>query len=277
MCGRFCRLSESSVGTVWRKLAWLPLAGVLPLLGLGCAPFAMLTAPAPIVPTAALKGVQIALVEFVPLPKTYPIGAKRFFPTLTGELYEEEREVQRPGTAMTRAEAMTSIVRKKVVVRTFVPRDHLSILTETLLLAMSEKGIDAQRLPSVAAAHKAGARLIVSGALKEFKVGQVSDGIDFQQEADHTTSGRADIRVAVLILSGHTGSTLWEGDIHSMVTHSKIFTNALHAIWINALNIDEASLHAFRTLLAMASYNVAARLVDELEKSAALLKGDAER
>jgi hypothetical protein len=53
MCGPICGLSESSVKTVWRKLAWLPLAGVLPLLGLGRAPSATLTAPAPIVPIAA--------------------------------------------------------------------------------------------------------------------------------------------------------------------------------------------------------------------------------
>ena len=278
MCEPICGLSESSVKTVWRKLAWVPLAGVLPLLGLGCAPSATLTAPARIVPTAALKGIQIALVEFVPLPKTYPIGAKRFFPTLTGELYEEEREFRSPGTAMTGAEAETTPpVRQKFLVRMFVPRDHLRILTETLLLAMSEKGIDVQRVSSVAAAHKAGARLIVSGAVKEFKVGEVSDDKFIGSVSEPFISGLADIQVAVLIASGSTGSTLWEGDIHSTVTHEQIFTNALHAKWIAALSIDENSLHPLRTLLAMASYNLAAKLVDELEKSAVLPTGEAPR
>jgi hypothetical protein len=217
---------------------------------------------------------RVALLDFIPLPRTYTVDAERFFPTITGELYEEEREIQRPGAAMTAAEAMTSHAQEKVPVRTFVPRDHLAILNETLVLAMSAKGIDVQRFPSVAAAHKAGARLIVIGAVKEFKVGQMSDDIRLQG-GQISTSGRADIRVAVLIVSGSTGSTLWEGEIHSTVTHSEILTNALHARWIQALAIDETSLHAFRTLFAMASYNVAAKLMDELEKSAPLLTEDA--
>ena len=73
------------------KLPLLALVGLVPLLSLGCAP--TLTAIAPIVPTASLKDISVALVEFVPLPKTYPIGAKPVFPTLTGGLYEEERVV----------------------------------------------------------------------------------------------------------------------------------------------------------------------------------------
>lgn len=260
-----------------KKLGCLMIGGIGALLGLGCAPAARLTAVATITPKASLQGVSIALLDFIPLPRTYPDGVERFFPTLTGELYEEERVVQRPGAAMAAAEAMTSHVQEKVPVRLFVPRDHLAILIETLLLAMSEKWIDVQRLPSVAAAHTAGAHLIVSGVVKEFKAGQASDGSDLLRESDLSTSGRVDIRVAVLISSGSTGSKLWEGDIHSTVTHSKIFTNALHARWTEALEIDEASLHAFRSLFAMASYNVAARLVGELEKSAPFLNGDAPR
>jgi hypothetical protein len=112
--------------------------------------------------------------------------------------------------------------------------------------------------------------------MKEFKLGQMSDDIRLQG-GQFSTSGRADIRVAVLIVSGSTGSTLWEGEIHSMVTHSNFFTIALHARWIQALAIDETSLHAFRTLFAMASYNVAAKLVEELEKSAVLPTGEAPR
>ena len=264
--------------TALKKLGYLTIGGVWALLGLSCAYAPRLTAIATIAPKASLQGVKVALVDFIPLPRTYPAGAERYFPTLTGELYEEEREVQSPGVAMTAAKATTTPpVRQKVLARMFVPRDHLPILTETLMLAMSEKGIDVQRLPAVAAARTTGADLIVSGVVKEFKAGQASDGADPLRESDLSTNGRADIRVAMLILSGHTGSTLWEGEIHSTVTHSKIFTNALHARWTEALDINEASLHAFRTLFAMASYNVAARLVDELEKSAALLHGDAPR
>jgi len=268
MCGPFYTLSASSVRAVQRKLAWLALAGLSPLLSLGCAPTPTLTRLAPIQPTAALQGMPVALVQFVPLPKNYPGGAKPFFPTPTGELFEEERIVRRPVPAMTGLEAQTSLVNEKVTVRTFVPRDHQAVLTETMLLAMKENGLGVQLLPSVTAAKRVGAILIVSGALMEFKAGPASDwNLRFNWGFP---TYQADIRVSITIFSGHTGARLWEGELHSTATHTKILTNALDANWITALDINERSFHPLRALLAVASYNLTAQLVEHLEQTALL-------
>ena len=212
----------------------------------------------------------MALVDFVPLPKTYPVGAKRYFPTLTGELYEEERMILRPGPAMTHIEAQTSFVKEKVTVRTFVPRDHLAILTETVLLAMKEKGIAVQPSHTLGAAQRQDPALIITGVVTEFRAGQASDSSDFLAQSGNSTSGQADIRVSVIIFSGNTGARLWEEELHSTVVHTKIITNALHANWIDALEVTEVSLHPFRALLALASYNLAAQLVERLERAANL-------
>lgn len=253
-----------------RKLAWLAIAGISPLLGLGCMPAPSLTRLTPLLPRASFQGVQVALVEFAPLPKTYPVGAKPYFPTLTGELYEEERVILRPGPAMTRIEAQTSFVKEKVTVRTFIPRDHLTILTETVLLAMKEKGIAVQVSPTLSAARQQDPALIVTGVVNEFRAGQASDNSDFSAESGNITSGQADIRVSVIIFSRDAGTRLWEGELHSTVVHTEIITNALHANWIDALEITGVSLHPFRALLALASYNLAAQLVERLEETANL-------
>ena len=203
----------------------------------------------------------MALVEFVPLPKTYPVGAKALW--FAGELYDEERPV-------------VAYSQEKVI-RMFVPRDHQAILTETMLLAMKENGLGVQLLPSVTAAKRVGASLIVSGALMEFKAGPVSDSIfrfnrAFPWQAEWGFPWQADIRVSITIFSGQTGARLWEGELHSTATHTKMLTNALDANWIMALNINEKSLHPLRALLAVASYNLTAQLVEHLEQ-AALLAG----
>lgn len=254
MCGPFCRLSASSVRTVQRKLAWLALAGLSPLLSLGCTLAPTLTRLAPIQPTASLQGLQVALVEFVPLPKTYPVGAKLLW--FAGELYDEERPV-------------VAYSQKKVI-RMFVPRDHQAILTETMLLAMKENGLGVQLLPSVTAAKRVGASLIVSGAFMEFKAGPASDSIfQFNNRAEGFP-WQADIRVSITIFSGQTGARLWEGELHSTATHTKMLTNALDTNWTGALDINEKSFHPLRALLAVASYNLAAQLVEHLEQTALL-------
>jgi len=269
MLGTFRRISVSAVKTSQRKLAWLPLAGVLPLLGLGCAPSVTLTAPAPIVPAATLKGVQVALVEFVPLPKTYPVGAKAYFPALTRELYEEERTVRDRKAGL---DPRISFV-KKVTVRTFVPRDHLTILTETMLLFMKEKGVTISLAPTLGAARESGASLIVTGVLSEFKVGQPSDETVFMRSHGLFTNAQANVRVSIMIFSGPTGARLWEGQFQSTVIHTEILTNALHATWIEVLGMSETSFHPLRVLLAVATYNLAAQLVDRLEQTVGLTGG----
>jgi hypothetical protein len=194
----------------------------------------------------------VALVEFVPLPKTYPIGAKALW--FAGELYDEERPV-------------VAYSQEKVI-RMFVPRDHQVILTETMLLAMKENGLGVQLLPSVTAAKRVGAILIVSGALMEFKAGPASDS-NFWFDGGFLNC-QADIRVSITIFSGQTGARLWEGELHSTATHTKILTNALDANWIMALDINERSFHPLRALLAVASYNLTAQLVEHLEQTALL-------
>lgn len=242
----------TSSNTVGRRMAvairnsplWLALLG-LSLLSFGCATAPMLTTPAVIVPTPALKGVRIALVEFAPLPTTYPVGTKPVFPTLTGELYEEEKVVTGP-------EARTSSGEETVVVRTFVPRDYQIILAETVLLAMQEKGMVVQIAPTVAAAQQGGEGLIVTGVVKEFKY----------------IGGQADIQVSVLILSALTGVRLWEGEFHSTATHTAV--HVPNAVSWQLLEIGEASFHPLRALLALAGYNLAAQLVERLGQTVTL-------
>lgn len=253
---------------------WLALLGIS-LLSFGCATAPMLTPPAVIVPTPALKGVRIALVEFVPLPTTYPVGAKPVFPTLTGELYEEEKVFKRPALGTTSTDVMTSFVdEEKAFVRSFVPRDHLTILTETMLVAMKEKGIAVQLSPSLSSAQRSGANLIVMGILREFNVGNVADYDGRRrQQTPSRFNAQANIRVSWTIFSGQTGARLWEGELQQTVDHSRISTNAFIAQWIQVLAIGESSLHPLRTLLAVASYNLAAQLVERLDEAAALTEG----
>ena len=253
--------------TMQRKRAWLALAGLSPLLSLGCTLAPTLTRIAPIQPTASLQGVQVALVEFVPLPKTYPVDAKALW--ISAELYDEQRAVQRPGTATTAREATTK-VQETLPNRTFVPRDHLNILTKTMLLAMKQRGMPVQLSPSMAAAQKQGADVIVAGVVKEFKVTLQESPLAWLGPGYSGPTGEADIRVWTVILSGQTGARLWEGELQSRVTHSGISTNALDTRWIQILSINESSFHPLRALLAVASYNLAAQLVDRLAETATL-------
>ncbi|MDE2179454.1 MAG: hypothetical protein KGJ40_01205 [candidate division NC10 bacterium] len=250
---------------------WLTLLG-LSLLSFGCATAPMLTPPAVIVPTPALKGVRVAVVDFVPLPKIYPTGLRPLFPSLTGELYEEERVVTGP-------EVRTSSGEETVTIRTFVPRDHWAILTDTILLAMKEKGMIVEQAPSIAAAKQQGAVIIIAGVVKEFEVtGQATyrfarfDWFQFRP-TDLASAGEANVRVWMIIFSGLTGDRLREEELHATATHTALPTNAFYAKGARVLEIDEASLHPLRALLTVASYNLAAQLVDRLGQTVALSGG----
>jgi hypothetical protein len=244
---------------------WLALLG-LSALGFGCAS-PVLTAPAAIVPTPALKGVRVALVDFVPLPKTYPAGAKPLFLSLTGELYEEEKVVTGP-------EVRTSSGEETVTIRTFVPRNHWAILTETMLLAMKEKGMAVEHAPSVAAAQQRGAAIIIAGVAKEFKViGQATHRFEWVPTPDSYITGEANVRVWTVILSGHTGDRLWEGELKSRATHKLLISNAFNVEGMLSLEIDESSLHPLRAILAVTAYNIAAQLVEQLERTVATAAG----
>lgn len=246
---------------------WLTLLG-LSLLSFGCTSTAVLTPPAVIAPTPVLKGIRVALVDFVPLPKTYPAGSRLLFPSLTGELYEEERVVTGP-------EVRTSSGEGTMTIRTFVPRDHWAILADTILLSMKEKGITIEHARSVAAAKQQGAAVIIAGAMKEFKAtGQrATYRSDWFRPAELASASEANVRVWTIILSGHTGDRLWEGELHATTTHEALFSNAFYAKGTRVLEINEASLHPLRALLAVASYNLAARLVDRLGQIVALSEG----
>lgn len=269
-------VNPTSQNTVGRCMAvairnsslWLALLGLLPL-SFGCASTPVLTPPAVISPTPALKGVRVAVIDFVPLPKNYPAGLRPLFPSLTGELYEEERVVTGP-------EVRTSSGEETVTLRTFVPRDHWAILTDTIVLAMKEKGINAEHAQSIAAAKQQGAAVIIAGAMKESKAtGQATYRFDWFRfrPADAEIAGEATIRVGMIILSGHTGDRLWEGELYATTTHTALLTNAFHVQGARVLEINEVSLHPLRALLAVASYNLAAQLVDRLGQIVALSEG----
>jgi len=256
--------SEHKVTNLMRKLGRLTLFGFLALLGLGCSR-AMLTAISPVAHPGSLRGVKVALVEFPSLPPDYPIRAKPFFPSLTGELYEEDTRIRRPNPTAIGGGLTPGEVEEIVAMRTFVPRDHQTILNDTILLAMGQKGFFVELSPSAAAASRAGATLIVMGVVKKFKIERVGEGKDFR---GLSTNAKAEVRVLVGLFSGLTGAPVWEGELQSTVTHTELYTQALQAKGANVLHVlrlNESPYHGFRSLLAMASYNIASQLAERLE------------
>ncbi len=236
-----------------RMLSCLIVPGVSLALASACAPSITVerTRVRFVAAVEPIKQIPIGLVAVAPLPPTYPAEAKPN--KFSAEVFDL------PDTN-----------------HLLIPANHVTVVNETVLLALQYAGLDVKLYPTLTQAARAGSVIVVVPAIArlEVKAGPANEpwtalwtpraNARWVPTASWTPA-KATASLSVVIVDMRKGVVRWTGTLAATTEHNALQPGNLTSSDLRAPHVMvETTFQPLRALLVQSVFEVAEQLVERL-------------
>lgn len=174
-------------------------------------------------------------LDFIPLPRNYPVGYSPHQRVFTGEVFSRNPESGLPSPGLR-----------------FVPKDYLLILESAFSQALYGSGVNPTRYTSLQEARASGCDLLIVGAAQEFYVEDESKAV---------------VKVFYTLYSPSQQRTIWQRSIESEFVHTGLPRSVTGKSLVFLVGSHEFNFQPQRALLAVATYNNTVELLTEFVRA----------